>query len=80
MPLWADDRKEIVMYDGSVTIDTKLDNSGISKGLERIKGLASTAMKGVSVAIGSATTALAGLSVWAVKSYADLEQNVGCIE
>lgn len=75
------------MSDGSVVIDTKLDDSGVSKGVSKLKSgfskigsIASTALKGATVAIGSATAALAGLSVGAVKSYADLEQNVGGIE
>lgn len=75
------------MADGSVVIDTKLDNSGVSKGIDKLKNgfdkignIASTALKGVTVAIGGATTALAGLSIGAVNSYADLEQNVGGIE
>lgn len=75
------------MSDGSIVIDTKLDNSGASKGIDKLKNgfgkigsIASTALKGVTVAIGGATTALAGLSIGAVNSYADLEQNVGGIE
>ena len=75
------------MADGSVVIDTKLDDNGVSKGISKLKSgfskignIASTALKGATVAIGSATAALTGLSIGAVKSYADLEQNVGGIE
>lgn len=79
------------MADGSVTIDfngnTKdldKDISGISSkvqsGLGKIGSIAGTAMKGVTVAVGSAATALAGLGVASTSSYADLEQNVGGIE
>ena len=75
------------MADGSVTIDTLLNNEGLEKGINGIKGtfskigsIASTALKGVTVAIGATATALTGLGVASVKSYADLEQNVGGIE
>lgn len=79
------------MADGSVTINfdgnTKdLENdinsvgSKIKSGFSKIGSIASTALKGASVAIGSTTVALAGLGTASVNSYADLEQNVGGIE
>ena len=75
------------MSDGSITIDTKIDDDGIKKGsskiqnsLGKIGSIAGTALKGVTVAIGSATTALVGLGTASVNSYADLEQNVGGVE
>lgn len=75
------------MSDGSVTIDTKLNDDGIEKGTSKLKNtfskigsIAGTALKGVTVAIGSATTALVGLGTASVNSYADLEQNIGGIE
>lgn len=79
------------MADGSVTINfdgnTKdLENdinsvsSKVKSGFSKIGSIASTALKGASVAIGSTTVALAGLGTASVNSYADLEQNVGGIE
>ena len=79
------------MADGSVTINfdgnTKdLENdinsvgSKIKSGFSKIGSIASTALKGATVAIGSTTVALARLGVTSVNSYADLEQNVGGIE
>ena len=75
------------MADGSVTIDTKLNDDGIEKGTSKLKNtfskigsIAGTALKGVTIAIGSATTALVGLGTASVDSYADLEQNIGGIE
>lgn len=79
------------MADGSVTInfdgDTKdLENdingigSKIKSGFSKIGSIASTALKGATIAIGTTTVALAGLGTASVNSYADLEQNVGGIE
>ena len=68
------------MSDGSVVIDTLLNTNGLKKGFGKIGSIAKTAMKGATVAIGTVTTALAGLTTAAVKSYADLEQNIGGVE
>lgn len=75
------------MADGSVLINTELNDDGLKKGISKLKSgfnkigsIASTALKGVTVAIGTATTALAGLGVASVNSYADLEQNIGGVE
>ncbi len=73
--------------DGSITLKTEIDDDGVKKGSEKIKNafgkigsIAGTALKGVTVAIGTATTALAGLGTASVNSYADLEQNIGGIQ
>lgn len=79
------------MADGSVTInfdgntkDLENDINGISNkiksGFSKIGSIASTALKGGTVAIGTTSVALAGLGTASVNSYADLEQNVGGIE
>lgn len=79
------------MSDGSVTInfdgdtkelekDIKSVGDKVKSGFSKIGSIAGTAMKGVTVAIGSTTVALAGLGTASVNSYADLEQNVGGIE
>ena len=79
------------MSDGSVTIEFNGDTKDLEKdingigskvknGLSKLGSIAGTALKGVTVAIGSAATALTGLGVASVNSYADLEQNVGGIE
>lgn len=79
------------MADGSVTIEFNGDTKELEKdiksvgdkvksGFSKIGSIAGTAMKGVTVAIGSTTVALAGLGTASVNSYADLEQNVGGIE
>ena len=68
------------MTDGSVTIDTKLNNDGFKSGLGKLGSIAGTALKGVTVAVGTVATALTGLGVAATSSYADLEQNIGGVE
>lgn len=75
------------MADGSVIIDTELDNSGVEKDSSKLKSIlskvgsvASTAMKGVGVAVGTSTTAVAGLVTASVNAYAEYEQLVGGVD
>lgn len=75
------------MADGSVTIDTKLDNDGFKKGLGSLEGVASkfgaglkTVFAAGTAAIATTTAGLAALTKAAVTSYASLEQNIGGIE
>lgn len=79
------------MADGEVTLDFNGNTSGLEKtinglsgkiksGFSKIGSIASTALVGVTAAIGTASTALVGLGTASVNSYADLEQNLGGIE
>ena len=68
------------MADGSVTIDTKLDNSGFKSGLSKIGSIATTALKGVTVAIGTVSTAFAGLVTASVNARGEIEQQIGGIQ
>lgn len=75
------------MADGSVTIDTKLDNDGFKKGLGALEGVASKFGSGLktvfaagTAAIATTTAGLAALTKAAVTSYASLEQNIGGVE
>ena len=79
------------MTDGSVVIDfngntkdLEKDINGIGSKIKnafsKIGSIASTALKGATVAIGTASAALTGLTTASVNSYADLEQNIGGIE
>ncbi len=65
---------------GSLTYDTKIDKKGFEKGLSSLENGANNAMKGVVKAIGTATVAIAGIGTASVKSYAELEQNIGGVE
>jgi hypothetical protein len=65
---------------GSLTYDTKLDKKGLENGLKSLENVTDKAMANVVKAATIATTAVAGIGVAAVKSYADLEQNIGGVE
>lgn len=75
------------MADGSVIINTELDNKGFDKGISKLKSgfskigsIAGTALKGVGIAVGAATTAVAGLVTASTNAYAEYEQLVGGVE
>ena len=66
--------------DGKVVIDTDLNNDGFSKGLDKMKSIAKTGFSAVGAAAGVVATALTAAVGAGVKSYADLEQNIGGVE
>lgn len=68
------------MADGSVTVDTKINDSGIKKGLDVINEKTKSALKGVTVVAGAVAASLTAFGTASVKSYADFEQNVGGVE
>ena len=75
------------MADGSVIIDTKLDDSGVKKGVSGLNGnfsklgsIAGSALKGVAVATGVVATAFGGLVTASVNARGELEQNIGGVE
>lgn len=75
------------MADGSVVIDTKLDDSGVSKGINGLKtslgkigSVASTALKGVTVATGAVAAGFAGIVTASVQARGELEQQIGGTE
>lgn len=63
-------RMVICVADGSVIIDTKLDQSGLREGLA---DLGTSLTKGITAAVAAAGTALAGLGAYAVKVGSDFE-------
>lgn len=79
------------MADGTVTLnfdgntkELERDINGISgkikSGFNKIGNIAGTAMKGVSVAVGTAATAVTGLVTASVNAYAEYEQLVGGVD
>lgn len=68
------------MADGSIVIDTKLDNGGFKSGLSKLGSVASSALKGVTVAIGTVSAAFAGLVTASVVARGELEQQIGGTE
>lgn len=68
------------MADGSITVDTKVNNDGIKSGLSKIGSIAGTALKGTAIAIGSIATAFTGLITASVNARGELEQQVGGVQ
>ena len=54
------------MSDGSIIIDTSIDNSGATSGLNKLSSVASKALKGIGIAIAGVGTALVGIGVYAI--------------
>lgn len=68
------------MADGSIIIDTKLDDDGLKKGLSKIGSIASTGLKGLATATGAVATAFTGIVTASVKARAEMEQLEGGVE
>lgn len=68
------------MADGSVTIDTKLNNDGLKNGLSKIGGIAKSAFSGFTTAVGVVATAFAGITTASVKARGEIEQSIGGVE
>lgn len=68
------------MADGTIKIDTSLDESGIKKGLSSLKSIASKGMKGVSIAVGAASAALTTMGGYALKVGSDFEEGMSKVE
>ena len=68
------------MADGSVVIDTKLDDGGFKKGLSGLGSLGKTALKGVAVGVGAVATAFAGVVTASVKARGEMEQQWGGVQ
>lgn len=73
-----------IMADGSIIIDTKVDSSGIEKGLGELASKAGSVIgstsKVIAAGVTAATGAIAGLAKVAVDQYATYEQMVGGVE
>ena len=73
--------------DGSVVVDTELNNDGFNKGIDSMKGgfskiksIAGTALKGIAIGAAAVTTGMIAIGKSAVDSYADYEQLIGGVE
>ncbi len=64
------------MADGSITLDTKIDETGLKTGLAK---LGSSTLKGVTTAIAAAGTALVGFGASAVKTGMDFDTSMSQI-
>lgn len=68
------------MADGSVTIDTKLNNDGFKSGLGKLGSIAKTGLKTVAVATGAVASAFAGIVTASVNARGEIEQSLGGVE
>lgn len=68
------------MADGSVTIDTNLNNDGFKKGLSKLGSIAKTGLKSVIAVAGTVTAAFAGIVTASVNARGEIEQSIGGIE
>lgn len=68
------------MADGSVTIDTKLNNDGFKSGLGKLGSIAKTGLKTVAVATGAVASAFAGIVTASVNARGEIEQQIGGVE
>ena len=66
--------------DGSIILKTKVDETGVKKGISSIKKIASAAGKSMTVIAAAAATATVAITKQAVSAYADYEQLVGGVE
>ncbi len=61
-------------YDGSITIDSRIDTSGAEAGIKKLEGVVGKGMKAAAVAIGAAATALSGMAIASIKSASNLQE------
>lgn len=66
--------------DGSIIIDTELDESGLKNGLGKLDSTASKALKGVAAGLTAVGVAAVAFGKSVVSSYADYEQLVGGVD
>ena len=68
------------MADGTITIDTSIDNSGAESGLSKLGSIASKGFKAISASVAVATTAVGVLTKSCIDQFATYEQLKGGVE
>lgn len=68
------------MADGSIVIDTSIDNSGAESGLSKLGSIASKGFKAISASVAVATTAVGVLTKSCIDQFATYEQLKGGVE
>lgn len=68
------------MSDGSVTIDTKLNNNEFEKGINELESIGKKGLKGLTVAVGAVTTSLTVLDTYAIKVGSDFEAGMSKVQ
>ena len=64
------------MADGTIIIDTELDQSGFEKGLGKLGSLAGTGLKATTAAITAVSTALSACAVYCAKVGSEMETSM----
>lgn len=64
------------MADGSIIIDTEIDNTGAQQGISKLSSIATTGLKGVASIAAGAVTAIGGLGVAAVNVGSSFESSM----
>ncbi|MFT8889863.1 MAG: phage tail tape measure protein [Ethanoligenens sp.] len=67
-------------FDGSVNIDSSIDGTGFSKGLDKLGSVAKVSLGAISGLIGGAATALGGMATVAVKTGMDFESEMSRVK
>ena len=68
------------MADGSIVIDTSIDNSGAESGISKLGSIASKGFKAISASVAVATTAVGVLTKSCINQFATYEQLKGGVE
>ena len=68
------------MSDGSVTIDTELDNNGFEKGINKLESIGKKGLKSLGVAVGAVTTSLTAMGTYALKVGSDFEAGMSKVQ
>lgn len=68
------------MSDGSVTIDTKLNNNEFKKGINELESIGKKGLKGLGVATGVAVAGLSALGGYAIKVGSDFEAGMSKVQ
>lgn len=68
------------MSDGSVTIDTRLNNSEFTKGIKQLENIGKKGLKTIGVAAGTAVAGLTALGTYATKVGSDFEAGMSKVQ
>ena len=68
------------MSDGSVTIDTKLNNNGFEKGISKLENIGKRGLKSIGTVAGIASTAIGTLGTYAIKVGMDFKAGMSKVQ
>ena len=68
------------MSDGSVTIDTKLNNSEFEKGISKLESVGKKGLKSIGVVAGTVATGLTALGTYSIKVGMDFKAGMSKVQ